>query len=199
VAPIHPLLAATALPGLGQAHARSMHELPHLQVIIALLRDGFHPDSPGGTVVLRSDGSPVLDYGLNDYFWEGARRAFATMAQIQFAAGATHVMPVHGSARSFTSWGEAGEAIAALPLAPLVTPVVSAHVMGGCPIGPDVHRAAVDSSGRYHHLENLYVLDGSIFPTSIGANPQLSIYAVSAKLASALGEALHPPRLGQSD
>ena len=71
--------------------------------------------------------------------------------------------------------------------------------MGGCPIGPDVRRAAVDSSGRYHHLENLYVLDGSLFPTSIGANPQLSIYAVSAKLASALGEALRPRRLGQRD
>jgi len=197
--PIHPVLAAITLPGLGPAHARWMHELPHLQVIIALLRDGFHRDSPGGKVVLRSDGSPLLEYGLNDYFWDGARRALATMAQIQFAAGATSVMPVHGSATSFTRWPEARQAIAALPLAPLVTPVVSAHVMGGCPIGPDVRRSAVDSSGRYHHLENLYVLDGSVFPTSIGANPQLSIYAVSAKLASALGETLRPRPVGQRD
>ncbi len=197
--PIHPVLAAITLPGLGQAHARWMHELPQLQVVIALLRDGFHPHSPGGNVVLRSDGSPVLDYGLSDYFWEGARRAFATMAQIQFAAGARSVMPVHGSAASFTRWGEAREAIATLPLAPLLTPVVSAHVMGGCPIGPDVRRAAVDTSGRFHHLENLYVLDGSVFPTSIGANPQLSIYAVSAKLASALAETLRPRRVGQRD
>jgi choline dehydrogenase-like flavoprotein len=36
------------------------------------------------------------------------------------------------------------------------------------------------------------VFDGSLFPSSIGANPQLSIYAVAAKLASALGEALCP-------
>jgi len=64
--------------------------------------------------------------------------------------------------------------------------VFSAHVMGGCAIGPDIRRAAVDASGRYHHLENLYVLDGSLFPTSVGANPQLSIYAITAKLASGL-------------
>ena len=191
--PIHPVLAAITLPGQGDSHARWMRELAHMQVVIALLRDGFHADSPGGSVALRDDGTPVLDYPLNDYFWEGARRAFATMAEIQFAAGATTVMPVHASGASFNRWLDAREAIAALALAPLVAPVVSAHVMGGCPIGPDVRRAAVDPTGRYHHLDNLYVLDGSLFPTSVGANPQLSIYAVTAKLASGL-----VARLGRS-
>ena len=186
VPPIHPVLAAITLPGHGVAHARWMRDLPHMQVIIALLRDGFHPDSPGGTVTLRGDGTPLLDYPLNDYFWDGARRALATMTEIQFAAGAKTVMPVHASGVTYTRWPDARAGLAALPLAPLVTPVVSAHVMGGCPIGPDVRRAAVDPSGRYHHLDNLYVLDGSLFPTSVGANPQLSIYAMTAKLASGL-------------
>ena len=77
-------------------------------------------------------------------------------------------------------------------LAPLVTPVVSAHVMGGCPLGPEPTRAAVDTSGRYHHLANLHVLDGSLFPTSIGANPQLSIYGLVARLATDLATALAP-------
>ena len=108
------------------------------------------------------------------------------MTEIQFAAGAKTVMPVHASGVAYTRWPDARAGLAALPLAPLVTPVVSAHVMGGCPIGPDVRRAAVDPSGRYHHLDNLYVLDGSLFPTSVGANPQLSIYAMTAKLASGL-------------
>ncbi|MDQ2962891.1 MAG: GMC family oxidoreductase [Pseudomonadota bacterium] len=190
--PIHPVLAAITLPGQGLAHARWMSELAHMQVVIALLRDGFHADSPGGSVALRDDGTPVLDYALNDYFWEGARRAFATMAEIQFAAGATTVMPVHASGASFNRWPGAREAIAALALAPLIAPVVSAHVMGGCPIGPDVNRAAVDPTGRYHHLDNLYVLDGSLFPTSVGANPQLSIYAITARLASGLAARLRP-------
>ena len=191
--PIHPVLAAITLPGQGDAHARWMRELAHMQVVIALLRDGFHADSPGGSVALRDDGTPLLDYPLNDYFWDGARRAFATMAEIQFASGATTVMPVHASGASFSRWIDAREGIAALALAPLVAPVVSAHVMGGCPIGPDMRRAAVDPTGRYHHLDNLYVLDGSLFPTSVGANPQLSIYAITAKLASGLAA-----RLGRS-
>jgi choline dehydrogenase-like flavoprotein len=183
--PIHPILAAITLPGHGEAHARFMRELPRMQVLIALLRDGFHEESPGGIVRLADDGTPLLDYPLRDYLWNGVRRAFASMADLQFAAGAREVMPVHARGTAYGDAASARAAIAGFALGPLVTPVVSAHVMGGCPLGPDVKRAAVDSGGRYHHLANLYVADGSLFPTSIGANPQLSIYAIAAKLASA--------------
>jgi choline dehydrogenase-like flavoprotein len=101
-------------------------------------------------------------------------------------------MPVQTSGAHYSSWDEARIGIEAAPLAPLATPVVSAHVMGGCPLGSDAKRAAVDLTGRYRHLDNLYVFDGSLFPTSIGANPQLSVYGIVAKLAGALSL-----RLGQ--
>jgi len=188
--PIHPVLSATTLPGFGQIHAAWMRELPYMQVVIALMRDGFHRSSPGGKVELRSDGTPVLDYPLNDYFWDGARRALATMAEIQFAAGARSVIPARPAATSYSSWREAREAISTLKLGPQTAVVVSAHVMGGCAIGPDPRRAAVDASGQYREMDNLYVFDGSVFPTSIGANPQLSVYAIVAKLATSLAQKL---------
>ena len=193
--PLHPVLAAITLPGHGEAHARWMRELPRMQALIALLRDGFHPDSPGGSVALRDDGTPVLDYPLTPYLFDGMRRAFRAMADLQFAAGAQSVMPVHGRGESFETPAAARSAIAAFDLAPLATPVVSAHVMGGCPLGPDPRRAVVDLDGRHHHLANLHVFDGSLFPTSIGANPQLSIYAIAAKLADGLAASLgrRPP------
>jgi choline dehydrogenase-like flavoprotein len=188
--PIHPVLASTTLPGFGQTHERWMRELPYVQVAIALMRDGFHRESPGGNVELRSDGTPVLDYPLNDYLWDGARRALATMAEIQFAAGAKAVMPVRPAAASYANWREAEEAIGGLRLGPQAATVVSAHVMGGCPFGPNPKRAVVDLAGRHHQIENLHVLDGSIFPTSVAANPQLSIYAITAKLATGLARTL---------
>jgi choline dehydrogenase-like flavoprotein len=188
--PVHPILGAITLPGYGAAHAAWMRDLPHLQVLLSLTRDGFHPDSPGGTVALRSDGTPVLDYPLNTYVFDAVRRAFLTMAELQFAAGATRVMPVHGDGAAYASMAQARAAIAGFALAPLVTPVVSAHVMGGAPLGPDPKRAVVDTTGRHHQLANLHVLDGSLFPTSIGANPQLSIYALTARLADGLAAAL---------
>lgn len=191
-APAHPMLMAITLPGQGHAHAGWMRELPHLHVALALLRDGFHPESPGGTVTLDAHGAPVLDYPMTPFLWDGVRRAFRKMAEIQYAAGAKTVMPIHGDGSSFASFAAAGSAIDAFDLAPLATPVVSAHVMGGSPLGPDPARAAVDVTGRYHHLANLHVLDGSLFPTSIGANPQLSIYGLVARLATELAAALSP-------
>jgi choline dehydrogenase-like flavoprotein len=41
----------------------------------------------------------------------------------------------------------------------------------------------VNSSGRHHELENVWVVDGSVFPTSLGVNPQLTIYALASRFS----------------
>ena len=56
--------------------------------------------------------------------------------------------------------------------------MVSAHVMGGCNMSANADNGVVDQNGRHHQLQNLSVFDGSILPTSLGANPQLTIYAL---------------------
>jgi len=198
VPPIYPLIYGTITQGFGQKQAQLLADLPNKEVMIALMRDGFNDESEGGKVQLAHDHSPVLDYPITPFVWDGLRRSLLTMAQIQFAAGATAVMPIHESAWPYTSWSEAQAQIAALPMQPLLMRVVSAHVMGGCGMGDDERRSVVDGTGRYHQLDNLYVFDGSAFPTSIGANPQLSIYGMVARnanrLASTLtGKTFQPP------
>jgi choline dehydrogenase-like flavoprotein len=188
--PMHPVLLATVVSGFGPAHAALMREYPHMNGMLALLRDGFHGGSAGGSVGLRADGSPELDYPLDEVFWEGARRGLLSMAEIQFAAGARAVHPVHEGARAYASWQEARRAIAALPQRLHQTRVASAHVMGGCAMSGDERLGVTDALGRYRGLDNLSVHDGSLFPTSIGANPQLSIYGLSARLASGLAATL---------
>jgi choline dehydrogenase-like flavoprotein len=194
VPPLHPVLFGMTLQGFGARHAALMGEFGNAQVILALLRDGFHPESRGGIVGLRRDGSPVLAYPLTDFVWEGVRRALIAMAEIQFAAGARKVFPVHERAQGYTNWTEAKDAISRLPLQPLLARVVSAHVMGGCAMAAEPRRGVVDARGRHHEIENLSVHDGSVFPTSLGANPQLSIYALAARNASLLARELtgHP-------
>jgi choline dehydrogenase-like flavoprotein len=44
--------------------------------------------------------------------------------------------------------------------------------------------------GRLHAMEAVSVHDGSLFPTSIGANPQLSIYGTVARMATELAASL---------
>ena len=137
--------------------------------------------------MLKDDGAPLLDYPFTDYIWDGMRRAFLSMIELQFAAGAREVYPMHRDTRApFRSWAEARAGIANMAFAPLMVRVFSAHVMGGCPLGEDPRESVVNSHGVHHHLANLSILDGSVFPTSIGSNPQVSIYGMTWKNAAHL-------------
>jgi choline dehydrogenase-like flavoprotein len=107
-------------------------------------------------------------------------------------------MPLHESASATGSWREARAAIESLPLRALSARVVSAHVMGGCPMGADASTSLVSEAGRHHHLANLSVHDASVFPTSIGANPQLTIYALCARMATGLATSLGRGARGQA-
>jgi len=184
--PLHPVIFASTVPGMGQSQHDLLKAFPHNHTLLALMRDGFHEQSPGGRVKLRSDGSPVLDYPLNDYLMDGARRAMLSMMEIQFAAGATKVLPLHEMAQTYTTWGQAREAVNALPMKPLLTKVVSAHVMGGCGMAGLENQGVTRPDGMHWQIENLSIHDGSLFPTSIGANPQLSVYGVVNLLAQGL-------------
>jgi choline dehydrogenase-like flavoprotein len=191
-APVYPMQAMSlsgrgGLPFLQQA----AQDLRKAHVLIALMRDGFHADSPGGSIELRGDGSPVLDYPVTPYLWEGLFDAYLRMAEIQFAAGATQVAPIHGDARPYSSWAEAQAEIPKLPRKLVSMGLFTAHLMGGCGMGEDPKAAVVASDGRHHQVEGLWVIDGSVFPTSLGVNPQLSIYGLAgrnaARLAAGLG------------
>jgi choline dehydrogenase-like flavoprotein len=188
--PLHPVIASMSLPGFGPELTAALADFAHTHALLALLRDGFHPQSPGGHVALRRDGSPLLHYPISDFVWDGARRALLSMAEMQFAADARTVTPLHEQGRPYTSWNEAREAIARLPMAPLQTKVLSAHVMGGCGMAGRADLGVVRPDGRHWQLEGLSVHDGSLFPTSIGANPQLSIYGLATRLATRLARDL---------
>ena len=163
-----------------------MGNLPNTNLLLALIRDGFDEESPGASIELASDGSPVVDYPVNDYIWDAFQRAMISMAEIQFAAGAKRVRPSHLDAPWYETVEEAREGINNLDNRSNAFTVGSAHVMGGMAMGEDLDKCVVDSNGKYHYLDNLYVIDGSVFPTSIGANPQLSVYGFACKFANQL-------------
>jgi choline dehydrogenase-like flavoprotein len=188
--PLHPVIFASTVSGYGQPQAELLRAFPHTHVLLALLRDGFHAEAPGGEVRLRSDGTAELDYPLTDFVLSGARRALLSMAEIQFAAGARQVLPVHELAVPYRSWRDAQRALQELRMEPLLTKVVSAHVMGGCGLAGDERLGVTRPDGVHWHLANLSIHDGSLFPTSIGANPQLSVYGITNRLAQGLAKRL---------
>tara|TARA_R110000868_G_scaffold159516_19_gene388465 strand:- start:3135 stop:4643 length:1509 start_codon:yes stop_codon:yes gene_type:complete len=184
VPPVHPVLLASTLMARGEQHRELMLKLNNLQVCIALQRDGFSADSIGGRVELNSDGHPVLDYQWSPAMGDGFKNALLAMGELQFAAGAKEVLPIHARGvrcHDFTSFKAH---VDTLSMKPLDIKIVSAHVMGGACFGVDQARSVTDLNGRVWGYDNLSVVDGSLFPTSIAANPMLSILGHTHRIFS---------------
>ena len=188
VPPMYAGLSSGVFGNFGQALADDMKQLPHTTAMLALMRDGFVEQSPGGQVRLSEKGDPLLDYDVTDYIWDAAKRSYLSMAEAQFAAGATAVRAAHLDSAWVTSWDAAKAQIEGLSYKKFRTALFSAHLMGGCAMSENPAKGVINSAGRYHQVENLWVFDGSAFPTSIGANPQLSIYGLVAQNATGLAK-----------
>jgi cholesterol oxidase len=61
--------------------------------------------------------------------------------------------------------------------------VITAHPLGGCPMGRDKSRGVVDSYGEVFGYPGLFVVDGSIMPGPVGPNPSMTIAAISDRAA----------------
>lgn len=181
-APVHPMLGAIAFPGFGAPHRRLAERLAHVQATIALLVDGHHDDE-GGRVRVSPGGRVSLSYPLVPALREAAADALQNMARLLLAAGAEEVVSLHDEPVVVRRPSEVG-ALAAAPFGPNRHTLFSAHQMGGCAMGDDPRRAVVSSRGRHHGLDNLWIADGSVFPTALGVNPQLSIYGLARLFAT---------------
>jgi choline dehydrogenase-like flavoprotein len=64
------------------------------------------------------------------------------------------------------------------------------HELGGARMGADPKTSVVDPFCRVHDVPNLYVVDGSVFPSASEKNPTHTIMALAARTADHIGERL---------
>lgn len=176
----HPVGTATMVPGHGPAHRARMERYAHLAVLTAMI----HDETEGEV-------EPDGERGLEVRYWPHRRdRAELALglyaaAKLLFAAGAERVLIPSRRPRVLV----AGDEIEPLRRAPIVRgelDVVAVHPMASVPMGDDPRRAPVASDGKHHHVAGLWIADGSLFPSSIGVPPQLSIYAMGLHVGRAL-------------
>jgi choline dehydrogenase-like flavoprotein len=187
-APVHPVLAAVSAPFTGAPLFEVMGGLGHLSSLIALAVDGFAPGDVGGVVSLRRDGRVRLDYPVTPALVRAFRAAHETLARVHFAAGAREVATLHSEPLRLTSADELGR-LDERAYGALRHSIFTAHQMGGCAMGPDPATSVVDGDLRHHDLDNLFVVDGSVLPTSLGVNPSETVYGLAHRARDAVASA----------
>jgi choline dehydrogenase-like flavoprotein len=185
--PSHPALSAVAAPGFGDAHRDFMRRFRRSTNLITLVRDGSDVDASSGSVTVSARGRTRITYRVGPRDRENLIAGVQAATRILLAAGLTEVRALH------TRGGPVRDEhdVAALPgraWGPHDLTLFSAHVNGTCRLGTDPRVSGVDSSGERHGVRGLYVADGSLLPTGLGVNPQLTIMAVATVIAERMVE-----------
>jgi choline dehydrogenase-like flavoprotein len=189
--PLTPMLAGGLTAPFGKEKADLEEVLPHMSSTGVLLHDGFdsHDTEEGAAVSLKPSGMPRVDYKWSERFVEGLKAGALAIGKIQLAAGALQVMTPH--ARYVRTEQELVSALESAKYGPNQISVAVAHVMGGCAMGTDEKTSVVDSrTMRHHGFDNVFVIDGSVYPTSLTVNPQLSIYGLASWASGFVSEAV---------
>lgn len=172
---VPPGVLAATLPGVGPAHAESAAAIPHLSVFGGMLHD-----DAGGTVQLRF-GQAFMTYRMSAADRAAIPKLIRTLARAYFAAGAKEVfLPVLGLG------GVREDQLESLDLEHIPQRLLecsSQHPLGTCRMGTNPRDSVVDPNGQAWELPGLYIADGSIVPTSLGVNPQLSIMTLATRIA----------------
>jgi choline dehydrogenase-like flavoprotein len=180
----HPIGAAVMLPGFGRAHRKWMLRYPHIAVLTAMIHD-----ESSGRVSLKRDGRAHIEYSLSEGDSHQIALGVRACAKLLFAGGARSVL-VPSLPPIELSEPNGIEAIPDSVGRAHHISMAAVHPMGTLAMGDDPRRSVVTSRAEHHQLAGLFVLDGSLFPTSIGGPPQIPIYALSRYLSGAVAERL---------
>lgn len=174
----HPIGTAAAIPGFGAAHVRLMRQYRHVAALTAMVHD-----ETAGRVKVGRGGRITIDYSLEPTDRAQLALGLEAGAQLLLAAGAREVLvPYEVAPFTIRSAADLG-AIQARGLPRHAMPLTAVHPMGTLRMGDDPRRAVVSSQGEHHAVKGLFVADGSLFPTSIGVPPQVSIYTFARHVA----------------
>jgi choline dehydrogenase-like flavoprotein len=166
---------ATSLPYFGERHRELMESVRFLSQFGIMVSDG----SRGRVRELR--GTLLVQYDLDRRDTERFKRGIEILADIYWAAGARRVYPPIAGLPELRP-GEM-ELLRSLELRPQQLSLIAFHPLGTCRMGGDPARAPVDADGRLRGYEGIYVADGSIVPSSLGVNPQITIMALATRIA----------------
>ena len=168
----------------GAAHTDAMRS--------SVLRDKLWVFTMQGEDLAQADNRVDLDPSVRDAWGRPAGRVTYAPHRHELAAS-RHFSPVleavlrdAGAEWTITSTSPPQDDLSLSEANPLGIAPASRHVMGTCRMGADPRTSVVGPEGRFHDVENLLCADSSVFVTSSGYNPTLTLVALAIRTARLL-------------
>jgi choline dehydrogenase-like flavoprotein len=171
-----PEACLATLGKIGPTLAEGLEMLPRLSGLIVLVSD-----ESTGTVRAWGDGRADVVYDVLDVDLQRTIVGLVESSKVLFAGGAKQVTaPIHGV--GFHSTPESFHAALKTRKVSDLT-MYAAHPMSSCRMGLDPATHPIGPDGQSHHVKGLFISDASIYPTSLGVNPQLTTMAAGTLIA----------------
>lgn len=124
---------------------------------------------------------PLVWYSMDEEGYRKLGRGLRKLAELLFAAGAETLYPAINGVPAISDENE----IRQIPrqVSRSDASLMTVHLFSSCPMGENENRCAVNSFGKLHGWDDIYVSDGSILCDSPGVNPQGSIMAIARRNA----------------
>ncbi|OAQ99523.1 hypothetical protein LLEC1_02539 [Akanthomyces lecanii] len=174
--------------------------MKQLHSIISITRDR----DTGRITVDPETGAPCIDYDVSSFDAEHSLDGIEAIAKLMYVMGATALYPTIPNVRPFVVARDGDPAVqksyqdgtdpeftdakfgqwlkhlreVGSKAGPEIS-YLSAHQMGSCRMSAKPSGGVVDPKGKVWGCENLYVADGSVFPSASGVNPMVTILAIS--------------------
>lgn len=174
-----PGITATIFPGFGLERQNQLRRYNEYTAAGILLRD----QEPGRVAV--GDGRPSIRWSLGREDGFRMKDAVARCAEAWLAAGAAAAVTGHSRLTTIRSLRELRK-LDDVGWGPGELALFCFHQMGTARMGHSPAVGVTSPTGRMWAYQNVYVADGSLFPTASGVNPQLTIYAVSDVVADGI-------------
>jgi gluconate 2-dehydrogenase alpha chain len=170
----HPIMEATFTPP-GEMHSRTMTDSPMRDRLWAFTMQGEDVPQITNRIDLDPKIRDVHGFAAGRATWDVHRHELA--AYRYYAPKLDEIMRAAGAEVTFT---------ASSPRLDGDRPSTegasqSRHIMGTCRMGNDPRTSVVDRWQRFHDVENMVCTDSSVFPTSAGYGPTLTLVALAIR------------------
>lgn len=177
-------LTAATLPQLGPRLVEILESYDRLACFGVMLEDESR-----GRVRRGPGGRPLITYWLSPHDVARLKRAVEILARVYFAAGAKRVLPLLNGFDELRHPAEL-ERLRHTRLRARDFDISAYHPLGTAQMGRDPDRSVVGPDHQVHDTPGLYVVDGSVIPSSPAVNPQVTIMALATRAADEIARGL---------